>query len=455
MAQKPTFDYDYIVIGSGAGGSPAASILANSGKKVAIIEKSTFGGESPNWGDVPAGALIHAASTYYNAKMAAKFGLRTGSVGYNYPSLLSWKDIAIKRTGAGGNRHYYEKQDISVFAGNAHFLSPNEITVNRRHLSARKFLIATGSEWHVPEIPGLESTPHHTPKTIFSLARPPKTLFIIGSGIEAWELAHLFSTLGTKIYLAEASKQILAGFDNEASRLIIDDAKENRGINILIQTEVIAVQKSGLQKRVTFVQGRAERSVRVDEILIASERRPATDLGLENAGIKYTAEGISTNAYLQTSARHVFAAGSVVDTTIQTHDILAQSRVCAHNLLHKNSMKADIQPRLLVAFTQPEIAQVGVGEEASERQDLRISIAPLTLTARSNITDQRTGFVKIITDKKDTIIGASIVAPNASDMIAELTLAIRYKLTGKQLMETPHCFTSWSEAVRIAAGKLL
>ena len=98
MAQKPTFDYDYIVIGSGAGGSPGASILANSGKKVAIIEKSTFGGESPNWGDVPAGALIHAASTYYNAKMAAKFGLRTGSVGYNYPSLLSWKDIAIKRT---------------------------------------------------------------------------------------------------------------------------------------------------------------------------------------------------------------------------------------------------------------------------------------------------------------------------------------------------------------------
>ena len=86
MAQKPTFDYDYIVIGSGAGGSPAASILANSGKKVAIIEKSTFGGESPNWGDVPAGALIHATSTYYNAKMAAKFGLRTGSVGYNYPS---------------------------------------------------------------------------------------------------------------------------------------------------------------------------------------------------------------------------------------------------------------------------------------------------------------------------------------------------------------------------------
>ena len=96
-----------------------------------------------------------------------------------------------------------------------------------------------------------------------------------------------------------------------------------------------------------------------------------------------------------------------------------------------------------------------IKEEVSERQDLRISIAPLTLTARSNITDQRTGFVKIITDKKDTIIGASIVAPNASDMIAELTLAIRYKLTGKQLMETPHCFTSWSEAVRIAAGKLL
>ena len=133
MAQKPTFDYDVIVIGSGAGGSPAATVLARAGKKVAIIERGTFGGESPNWGDIPTGALLYTTDVYHEAKTAAKFGLRTSTVGYNYPSLLAWKDTAIKRTGTGGNRSYYEKQGISVFTGSAHILSRNEITVSRRH----------------------------------------------------------------------------------------------------------------------------------------------------------------------------------------------------------------------------------------------------------------------------------------------------------------------------------
>ena len=166
MTQKPTFDYDIIIIGSGAAGSPAATIAAGSGKRVAVVEKSTFGGESPNWGDIPLGTLLNSANIYHSAKLGAKFGLRTNTVGYNYPSLLSWRDTVVKRTGAGGNRRYYEKQGIGVFAGNAHFLSPHEISVNRRHLSARKFLIATGSEWIIPSIPGLAETPYYTPKTL-------------------------------------------------------------------------------------------------------------------------------------------------------------------------------------------------------------------------------------------------------------------------------------------------
>ena len=280
MSQKPTFDYDYIVIGSGAGGSPAAIILASAGKKVAVVEKSTFGGESPNWGDVPTGFLTHALNVYQTAKDAAKFGLRTNSVGYNYPSLLSWKDKVIKRTGAGGNRYYYEKQGISVFAGNAHFLSPNEIAVNRRHLSARKFLIATGSDWQIPEIPGLSAVSYYTPKTIFSLKRPPKTMFIVGAGATALELAHIFSTLGTKVYVAEKSSRVLSTFDPEVSTLVTNDAK-NRNISILARTKITAIQKSSIQKRVTFLQGRIEKSVRVDEIIIADQQLPATDLGLE------------------------------------------------------------------------------------------------------------------------------------------------------------------------------
>ena len=457
MSQKPTFDYDYIVIGSGAGGSPAASILASAGKKVAVVEKSTFGGESPNWGDVPTGFMSYTINTYQIAKNAAKFGLRTNSVGYNYPSLLSWKDVVTKRTGAGGNRRYYEKQGISVFAGNAHFLSPNEIAVNRRHLSARKFLIATGSDWQIPRIPGLENTTYHTPKTIFNLKRLPKTIFVIGSSTTALELAHIFSVLGTKVYIAEESSRTLPNFDEEVSSLLTNDAKKNRNISVLTYTKVISIQKSSIQKRITFLQGQVEKSVRVDEILIADQQIPATDLGLENAGVKYTRKGVSVDSSLRTSARHIFATGSVVDTTIQTHEVLSQSRIAAHNLLHNNRIKLDNSPRLQVAFTQPEIAQVGMNENDCRKKGIKVKMAivPLTATVRSNITDQRTGFVKLIINQRRVIIGATIVGPHASDMIAELSLAIRHKITSDELAYTPHCFTSWSEAVRIAAGKLL
>lgn len=457
MSQKPTFDYDYIVIGSGAGGSPAASILASAGKKVAVVEKSTFGGESPNWGDVPTGFMSYTINTYQIAKNAAKFGLRTNSVGYNYPSLLSWKDVVTKRTGAGGNRRYYEKQGISVFAGNAHFLSPNEIAVNRRHLSARKFLIATGSDWQIPRIPGLENTTYHTPKTIFNLKRLPKTIFVIGSSTTALEIAHIFSVLGTKVYIAEESSRILPNFDEEVSNLLTNDAKKNRNISVLTYTKVISIQKSSIQKRVTFLQSQVEKSVRVDEILIADQQIPATDLGLENAGVKYTRKGVSVDSSLRTSARHIFAAGSVVDATVQTHEVLSQSRIAAHNLLHNNKLKTGDSPRLQVAFTQPEIAQVGMNENDCRKKGIKVKMAivPLTATVRSNITDQRTGFVKLIINQRRVIIGATIVGPHASDMIAEISLAIRHKITSDELATTPHCFTSWSEAVRIAAGKLL
>ena len=457
MTQKPTFDYDIIIIGSGAAGSPAASIAASASKRVAVVEKATFGGESPNWGDIPLGSLLHAASTYHTAKAAAKFGLRTGTVGYNYPSLLSWRDTVVKRTGAGGNRSYYEKQGISVFAGNAHFLSPNEISVNRRHLSARKFLIATGSEWSIPNIPGLTETPYYTPKTILTLTRPPKSLCILGSGATAMEIAHLFSTFGTKVYIAEPSAQILPTFDAEVGQLLATDAKTQRGMKLLTQTKVVAVQKDGLQRRITYVQGGHEYTLKVDALLVASGRTAATDLGLENAGVKYTDRGITVNSSLQTSARHIFAAGGVVAPDAQTYSVLTHSRTAAHNLLHRTLLNLDDQPQLRVAYTQPQIAQTGLTETECKRRGrhIRTAIAPLTLTARSNITDERTGFVKLISDKKGVLIGATIVAPHASDMIAQLTLAIRTGLTAKQLMGTPNCFTAWSEAVRIAAGKLL
>ncbi len=457
MAQKPTFDYDIIVIGSGAGGSPAATIAARAGKRVAIIERGSFGGESPNWGEIPRGALLNAINIYDTAKKASQFGLRTNTIGYNYPSLLSWRDTVIKRTGAAGNRYYYEKQGISVFNSEAHFLSPNEISVNRRHLSAKKFLIATGSSWSLPNVPGLSEVSYYTPETILDLTRPPKSLLVLGSNSTAMETASFFSSLGTKVYIVDASSRILPEYDSDVAELFTDLLEKQRGMTLLPSSKLITVQKDGLHKRVTYVRGNNEHTVKVDEILIADKRTPNTDLGLENAGVAYTVNGISVNGFLQTSARHIFATGSCTDVSLSTSDILAQSRVAAHNILRSKLMQVDSRVPLITLDLQPEVARVGLSEDDCIRRDLSVktAIAPLSLVPMSNITDHRLGFVKLIANRKGVLLGATIVAPSAHEMIHELALAVQHAMTAHDVFLAPHSFTAWSEAIRIAASKLL
>jgi len=457
MAKKMTFDYDLIVIGSGAGGSAAATIAAREGKRVAIIEADTFGGDSPNWSDVPTKALLHAAQLYDEARHGARFGLRSATLGYNYPSLRAWKELAVKRTGAGGNRRYYENEGIATYQGVAHFLTPNEVSVNRRHLSAEQFLIATGSHWVAPNIQGLSDVSYLTPRTILEVMRPPKSLYIIGAGTIGVEIAQLMATFGTKVYLAEIASRILPQEDEEVGVLLERVLKEQKGVTSLTQTRTLTVVKDGVGKRVTYARGGAEKSIHVDEVLIATGRVPTVDIGLENASVAYTPKGIETDRYLQTTAKHIFAAGDVLGHNSHTHTALLESRIAAHNLLHpKSRISPDYTATPKLSFTYPGVASVGLSEDDCLKRDLPINkaIAPLNIITRSNTSDFRDGFVKIITDKRGVVLGATVVAPSASEIIHELTLAVKYQLTARQLAETPHAFLSWSEAVRVAAARL-
>ncbi|HRJ06041.1 MAG TPA: NAD(P)/FAD-dependent oxidoreductase [Candidatus Saccharibacteria bacterium] len=456
MARKTSFDFDLIVIGSGAGGSAAASIAARAGKRVAIVEADTFGGDSPNWSDVPTKALLHAALLYDEARHGARFGLRTGTIGYNYPSLRAWKDLAVKRTGAGGNRKFYENEGIATFNSAAHFLSPNEISVNRRHLSAEQFIVATGSHWVPPNIQGLDKAGYLTPRTILEAIRPPKSLFIIGGGTIGVEIAQLMATFGTKVYLAEVAARLLPKEDEEVGQLMERQLEERKGVTSLTQARVLVAQKEGLGKKVTYNRGGVEKSVRVDEILIACGRQPSVDLGLENAAVKYTPRGIEVNQHLQTSAKHIYAAGDVLGHNSHTHTALLESRVAAHNLLYKQKSSPDYTATPRLTFTFPGVASVGLNEDDCIKRDLTIrkAIAPLNMIARSNTSDFRDGFVKLIADRNGVLLGATVVAPHASEIIHELALAVKFGLTAANVASTPHAFLSWSEAVRVAASRI-
>ena len=455
--KKRKFEFDLIVLGTGAGGSAAANIAAKNGLKVAVVENDLFGGESPNYGEIPVRALSNAVKTIWQAKKSSKMGIRSGGVGLNFPTLMNWKNLVIERTGAHDNKKFYESAGITTFRGNARFVTPNEISVNQKHISASKFLIATGANFEIPNITNLENVKYLTPRTILDIQKPPKSIFIIGGGPEAVEIAQILAILGTRVYISEISARLLPREDEEVGITIENIMVENMNIFVLPQTRVVAVEKDGMGKKVIFQRGGSEKFVRVEEIMVAGNRKPNTDIGLENANVEYSDDGIIVNEHLQTSSKHIFAAGAVLDGKFSTTEALLQSRIAANNIIKprsKISPNYSIIPRTISSI--PEIASVGLTEDDCIKRDLRIktAIAPISLIARSNTEDFQSGFVKIICDKKGKILGGSIVAPEASSMIQEIGLAIKLEISAHELAELPHAFQSWNEAIRVCASRI-
>lgn len=456
---KQTYDFDLVVIGSGAGGSVAADIVASADWRVALVEPDELGGEVANWGTIPSKSLLRAAEIYDLAKnRGPRFGLRSASIGYNYPSVRAWKDTVVRRSGIANSERYYRSKGISLLRGAAHFISPHEITVNRRHISSKHFLVATGSVAASGGVLGLDKTPYLTPRTALDLIRPPKSMFIIGGGATGCEFAQLFSAFGTKVHIADATSRLLQHEDQEVSQLVEAVFRRRRGMTILTHAKVIRIAREGVMTRVTYLHGSEEHSVKVDQVLLAAGKIPAVDIGLENAGIDYSKKGIETDEFLETSAKGIYAAGDVLGRFYYAHTGVYESRVAANNLLHpKRKLQPDYGAVPRVTFIDPEIASVGMSEADCLKRDLAVTtaVAPINIVARANIDDVQEGFVKVIADKKrKVLLGATVAAPHAGEVIHELALAIQHGLTAGQVAATLHAFPTWSEAVRVACAKL-
>lgn len=456
MRKKVHYDYDLIVIGSGAGGAVAADIAASQGKRVAIVENDRMGGCAANWGCVPSKAMLEAAKTYERSKSSAAFGIRAGMAGFNYPCVLAWKDKAVARTGAENSSRYYQSRGIGLYHGQAHFISPHEITINRRHLSAEHFLIATGSHWREIDVTIPESVTVLDAQAALELKRPPKHLFIIGGGATGVEFAELFATFGSKVYIAELAPRLLPREDQEVSELVEAVLAKRRGVQVLTKTKVVSVEKDGLQPRVTFLRGGAQHSVRVDHILVVAGKLPSTDIGLENAGVEYDTSGIHVNEHLQTNVKHIYAVGDVLGRQMYTHTAMYESRIAAHNMFNKQKIAPEYHAVPRVTFLSPEVASVGMSEEQCLKRDMTIktSIVPISVIARANVSNAMDGFIKVIADKKGVLIGATVVSQNAGEVIHELSLAIHHRMTAAQVASTLHAFPTWSEAVRVACEKI-
>lgn len=361
MFKRKKYDFDLIVIGSGAGGSVGAHFAADLGKRVAIFEKDKVGGECPNFGCVPTKALLYAADIYEEIKGASAFGIYTKEVSVDFSKLHDWKKLAIARTGVAHGEESFKHDKIRLIHAEAKFVSPHEVEADGKVYSAEKFIIASGSKTFIPPIDGLKETGFADARELLERKMFPKSIFILGGGPIGCEFAQFYSTFGVRVVIGDITPKLLAKDEVEVSDLV-QALFENRGIEVLLGIEVNKVEKRGEKKIVHFKRGSEAHFVEVDEILVATGKRGVLDFDLEKAGIKLDDKGkLRVNRYLQTNVSHIFAAGDVVGPYLFTHTGYYQSYLAANNAISRNKIKADYSVVPKVTFVKPEVASVGLG----------------------------------------------------------------------------------------------
>lgn len=454
--KKPTrVDFDLIVIGTGSGGSVAAHMVASKGKKVAVIEQAKIGGECPNYGCVPTKAILQSAEMYRTIKRASDFGIQVETPKVDFKAVNEWKKQAVKNTGTSEGLTTYEHENIAVLKGHAHFISPWTVSLGKKRYTAHNFLIATGTHDIMPPISGLHEAGFLNYREALDLVSMPKKLFVIGGGAIGCEFTHYFSTFGVEVHIAEFADRLLSREDAEMGEL----AKalfEQENVQVHTNAKVVKIEKKGTQKIVTFDEEGTLRRVTVDDILLAAGKLPNTDIGLENAGVDYDKHGVHVSRTLQTSMPHIYAAGDVTGMYMFTHTASYQSRLAGQNMLSTLKHLADYRAVPRCVFMSPEFASVGLTEDELRIKKIKYQVAavPIDIIGRSNVTQEDTGFVKILADKRGVILGGSIVAPRAGEMIHELALAIQWRMKASKLDYTIHAYPTWSQAVRICASKI-
>ena len=450
------FDFEYIVIGSGPAGGTVALALAKARKKVGLIEANEFGGSNLNTRNVPYIVNHNLSRTYYNAQNGAKFGLTNLESHFNFPSANSWCERIVTKVGEDAKKEF-EDAGITCIKGFANLLDANTVAVGDKQYRAARIVLATGSKQNDNGISGVENVDVLDPATALKLRRFPKAVAVVGGGASGCEIAEYFSELGTKVLLFEMADRILPHEDQDVGETMLGYFKNELGMMVLTDSRVVAVEQDNLSKRIIFMNNGRERMVRVDTIVLATGSKPALDYGLENAGVKFKNSGVLVNKMLQTSAKNIFAVGDILGGESSTERANYQGVFLANSLLTRNKGVLNYAGFPRITKTYPEIAVVGLTEDDLAKRDkkCRKAVVKLSDVLIGKVENDNYGFVKLLADHNDKIIGATIVAPNAELMNGELSMAVRYHLSALELASAPHTIESASIAIKLAAKQLV
>jgi pyruvate/2-oxoglutarate dehydrogenase complex dihydrolipoamide dehydrogenase (E3) component len=455
---EPVSRYNLVVIGAGPAGLIAAIGGASLGARVALVEKSLLGGDCVNTGCVPSKALLRSSRAIQEITDAGAFGLRDARQDFvDFPGIMERMRRLRARIGYHDSAHKLQSKGVDVFFGNARFLGEDSLEIAGKTLKFKKGLIATGGRPAYPEIEGLSEAGFLTNETVFSLTDLPRRLVVIGGGPLGCELAQAFRRFGSEVTIIQRSALFLPKEDRDAAEILVR-VFQNEGIECKLSSEAKKVTAENGRKELLLTCPQGEEAITADQILVGVGRVANVEgLNLEAAGVEYeTGKGIRINAYLQTTNRKIFAAGDVCYPYKFTHAAEALARIVVQNALFLKSKKHSSLLIPWCTYTEPEIAHVGLSEKEARTQ--RIAIDTFTIPFKDNdraiLDSEDEGFVKIHTKKgKDTILGATIVAGNAGDMISQITQAMMTRTGLKKLANIIHPYPTQSDTIKRAAGE--
>jgi pyruvate/2-oxoglutarate dehydrogenase complex dihydrolipoamide dehydrogenase (E3) component len=450
---EPAARYNLVVIGAGTAGLVAAAGAAGLGARVALVERRLMGGDCLNFGCVPSKALIRASRVCSAINHATGYGIvPTAPAHAEFGAVMERMRRLRADLSANDSAARFKSLGVDVFLGEARFLGRDAAEVDGKRLNFRRALVATGARPAAPPIPGLAESGFLTNETVFSLTELPRRLAVIGAGPIGCELAQAFRRFGSEVWLLEALTQILPREDRDAAR-IVERAIVSDGVELLTGCKVASVGR-GAAGRIVRLEHRGEsREIEVDEILVTAGRAPnVEEIGLEAAGVEYDRKtGVRVNDYLQTSNPHIFAAGDVCSALQFTHLSDAHARIVIRNALFFGRDRASSLTIPWCIYTDPEIAHVGLGEAEAAARGVAIRTFAQEMSAvdRAVLDGETAGVAKIhVREGTDQIVGATIVAAHAGEIISELTLAIAAGIGLGRIAGVIHPYPTQAEAIK-------
>jgi pyruvate/2-oxoglutarate dehydrogenase complex dihydrolipoamide dehydrogenase (E3) component len=453
---SPADRYNLVVIGAGTAGLVTAIGAAGLGARVALVERHLMGGDCLNVGCVPSKALIRAARACAGVRNAGEFGIETpAGTRVNFASIMERMRRLRSSISPNDSAERFRSKGVDVFLGEGRFTGSDGIAVGDATLRFKKAVIATGARAIVPEIPGLSEAGFLTNETVFSLTELPRRLAVIGSGPIGCELAQTFARFGAQVTVIERSAQILPSEDRDASQRL-EQALIREGLGISLHSRVLCVTRDGTERIVSLECNGKPRELIVDEILVGTGRAPNVEkLGLESADVKFDSRaGVIVDDYLRTTNSHIFAAGDVCSRFKFTHAADAMARIVIQNALFWAQARVSRLTIPWCTYTDPEIAHVGVTERgaAEEGHGIETFVQELHDVDRAILDGQSAGFVKIhVRRGSDKIVGATIVAAHAGEMISEITLAMTAGMGLRKIAKTIHPYPTQAEAIKRVA----